>query len=143
MQIRLECTVDGLRQNWVELAEQWTRAEMRRWNLATLGVAPPKAAPADGDPNTPARTSEDELFDLLAQKLTGVHVTLPDGTLIEDAATLVARFDDLDVRLVRWLATGVSKALQELLALGEAKRRLLFDGVEVAQPMTPPTPKAR
>jgi len=124
MQIRLECTIEGLRHNWVELAEQWTRAEMKRWNLAVIGAAP-----------------EAELFDLLAQKLAQVHVLLPDGTLIEDGATLVERFDDLDMRLVRWLASGVSKALQELLALGETRRRLLFDGVEVAQPMIPPTPK--
>lgn len=100
----------------------WTRAEMKRWNLATVGAAP-----------------EAELFDLLAQKLVQTHITLPDGTLVEDGVTLVARFDDLDVRLVRWLASGVSNALQELLALGEARRQLLFDGVEVAQPMTPPT----
>lgn len=126
MQVRLECTIDGLRANWVEVAEQWTRAEMKRWNLAVMGAAP-----------------EAELFDLLAQKLVQVHVLLPDGTLVEDGVTLVARFEELDMRLVRWLANGISKTLQELLSLGESRRRLLFDGVEVAQPMILPTPPTR
>ncbi|MBO9394738.1 hypothetical protein [Caldilinea sp.] len=120
MKIRLECTIDGLRHNWIELAEQWTRAEIKRWSLATIGAAP-----------------EAELFDLLAKKLVQVHILLPDGTLIEDGETLVARFDDLDIRLVRWLAGGINRAIQELLALGEERRRLLFDGVEIAQPTTP------
>lgn len=125
MQIRLECTIDGLTNNWVDVAEVWTRSEMRRWHLATLGAAP-----------------EDELFALLAEKLVACHVYLPDGALLTTADQLIARFDDLDARLVRWLATGLSKAIQELLALGERQKRLLFDGVEVAVMTTKTTPTA-
>lgn len=40
----------------------------------------------------------------------------------------------------RWLSGGVTNALKELMALGEARRRLLFDGVEIAAAKTP-TPR--
>lgn len=118
--IRLEATGE-LAGNWVDLADVWTRAEMREFYAGSL-------------------TANDAVWlPILQRKLTTVHVHLADGTLVEDAATLVARLDDLDTRLVRWLPTGVMAALQELLQLGEASRRLLFAGVEVAAPKTTTT----
>ena len=77
---------------------------------------------------------------VLERKITAVHVHLTDGTLVEDAPTLVARLDDMDTRLVRWLVAGVMAALQELLQLGKASKRLLFAGVEVAAPKKTTTP---
>ncbi len=115
MQVRLECTADGLIGNWIELNEVWTRGELKRWNLAVIGALP-----------------ESELFALLETKVTATHLYLPDGTLITSGKTMVERFDDMDSRLVRWLASGISQAQRDLLALGEAKKRLLFDGVEIA-----------
>ena len=119
MLIRIECTIDGLTGNWVDLSDVWSRAEMREWYAGAL-------AGADG-----------VTLPILQRKLTGVHVRLVDGTLVEDAATLIECLDELDVRLVRWLSSGVMTALQEMMALGEARRRLLFDGVEVAAKKTP------
>lgn len=123
MQVRIECTAPGLEGNWVGLADMWTRGELREWLLAALGGRP-----------------QEVQFDLLRKKLLEVHVYLPDGSLLTDGAALVERFDDLDVRVVRWLASGVSGALEELQSLGKARKRLLFDGVEVAA-MTMETPK--
>lgn len=124
MLIRIECTFPGLAGNWVDLSDVWTRGEIRDWYAGSL---------ANNDAVT---------LPLLAKKLVGVHVYLADGTLVEDAQTLVERLDDVDIRLVRWLAGGVMDALRELMTLGEAKRRLLFDGVEmVAAAKTMPTPR--
>lgn len=115
--IRLEATGD-LAGNWLDLADVWTRAEMREWYAGSLA-------------------GNDAIWlPLLERKLVGVHVYTAGGELLETAPALTARLDDLDMRLVRWLVTGVIAALQELVALGEASRRLLFAGVEVAQPKT-------
>lgn len=115
MKVRLECTAPGLEGNWIDLAEVWTRAEMREWVIAAMaGMVLERHA------------------EMVERKLLAVHVSLPDGTLITDAKTLIARFDDLDMRLVSWLATGISQAINELAELGKTQKRLLFDGVEVA-----------
>jgi hypothetical protein len=111
--IRLEAT-GPLAGNWIDLADAWTRAEVRDWYAGALSAQDAVWLP------------------ILERKLVGVHVYLVDGTLVEEAATLLARLDDTDMRLVRWLSTGVMGALQELMALGERQKRLLFDGVEVA-----------
>jgi hypothetical protein len=111
--IRLEAT-GPLAGNWIDLADTWTRAEVRDWYAGALSAQDAVWLP------------------ILERKLVGVHVYLVDGTLVEEAATLLARLDDTDMRLVRWLSTGVMGALQELMALGERQKRLLFDGVEVA-----------
>lgn len=123
MQIRIECTLPALAGNWVDLSDVWTRGEVRAWYAGALA-------------------GKDEVtFPLLAQKLVGVHLHLADGTLVEDAATLFERIDELDMRLVRWLSLGVMDALKELMALGEGRRRLLFDGVEIAVAAMKPTPR--
>ena len=123
MQVRVECTVAGLEGNWVDLAECWTRGELRDWTRATYGQG-----------------QQGRMFELLGAKLTAVHVYLPDGSLLTDGPGLVERFDDLDMRVVRWLASGISQALDELQSLGKTRKRLLFDGVEVAA-MTMQTPR--
>lgn len=121
-QIRIECTAEGLTGNWVEMSPVWTRGEMRRWYTAVLSL------------------EDAEYFELLRTKITGVHVYLPDGDLVADVDALIERFDDMDERLVRWLAAGLSNGIKELLALGEGSRRLLFDGVEVLPKTRTPTP---
>lgn len=113
--IRLEGT-DDLAGNWIDLSDQWTRAEMRNWYAGSLAG------------------NDAVWLPVLKSKLVGVHLHLADGTLIEDAATFVEKIDDLDIRLVRWLSSGVMAATQELLHLGERQKRLLFAGVEVAAP---------
>jgi hypothetical protein len=119
--IRLEATGE-LAGNWIDLSDVWTRAEMRDWYAGALAA------------------NDAVWLPILQRKLAGVHVHLADGALVEDAATFVTRLDDLDIRLVRWLSIGVMSALQELMHLGEAQKRLLFAGVEVAAPMKRTTP---
>jgi hypothetical protein len=108
---RLEYAGSG---NWIELADVWTRKEMRDFYQAALS----------GD--------DERTFALLRAKLTAVHIYTVDGGIVESADALIECMDDLDVRIVRWLATGIMQMLQENMSLGEAKRRLLYDGIEVA-----------
>lgn len=124
MQIRIECTLPELAGNWVDLSDVWTRREASDFYAASLAA------------------NDAVTFPLLQKKLTAVHLHLADGTPITDVATLFDRFDDLDVRLARWLATNIMDALQRMLALGEAQRRLLFDGVEIAARTKTQTPGA-
>ncbi len=119
--IRLEGT-EEIAGNWVDLADAWTRAEARDWYSGSLAA-------------------NDTLWlPLLGRKLVAVHVRLADGTLIETPAALIERFDDLDMRVTRWLARGIMDALKELFKLGEQQKRLLFDGVEVAATTRKTTP---
>lgn len=124
MQIRIECTLPELAGNWVDLSDVWTRREASDFYAAAI---------AGNDAVT---------FPLLQRKLTAVHLHLADGTPVTDVAMLFERFDDLDVRLARWLATNIMDALQRMLAMGEAQRRLLFDGVEIAARTKTQTPSA-
>ena len=119
--IRLEATGD-LAGNWIDVSDVWTRSEMRDWYAGVLAGKDTVWLP------------------ILELKLTGVHVHLADGSLVEAAPAFVAQIDDLDMRLVRWLSSGLMAAIQELLHLGEAQRRLLFAGVEVAAPKTKTMP---
>lgn len=124
MNIRLECTAAGLENNWIEIADVWARAELRAWRTAALQM------------------DEEALYGLMRQKIVKAHVHTVDGDLLATADDLVARLDDLDVRISRWLGTSIDSVLKELLLLGEASKRLLFDGVDVAA-TTKTTPTAK
>jgi hypothetical protein len=115
---RLEYCGDELPGNWVDISDAWTRGEVRAFYEAALVV------------------DEKATAVILRVKLIGVHIYTANGDLLSDADALLARMDDLDVRLARWLSSGIMAALQELMSLGEARRRLSFAGSEIA--MRPP-----
>lgn len=117
MAIRIECTTPGLEANWVEVDEVWTRRELQAFT----------------------RLAGDEYWALWARKVTACHLVLADGAVVEDPTALSARLDDLDIRLLRWLASAVLTATQYLLNLGETSARLSLNGVGVAVPTMTPT----
>ena len=123
MAIRIECTIDGLDDNWLQLSDTWSRREMRAWYTAVL------------------QADESTWLPILQSKLLGVHMRLIDGTPIADADVLIEQLDNMDVRLTRWLPHSVLGALMEMLALSESSRRILLDGAAVpaASPKTAPT----
>lgn len=123
MAIRIECTIDGLDDNWLQLSDTWSRREMRAWYTAVL------------------QADESTWLPILQSKLLGVHMRLIDGTLIADANALIEQLDNMDVRLTRWLPHSVQGALVEMLALSESSRRILLNGAAVpaASQTTAPT----
>jgi hypothetical protein len=124
MQIRIECTHPDLPDNWIGLSDAWSRGEILAFYPAAL------------------QGNDEITLPILQRKLTSVHLHLVDGSLVEDAGELFERFDQLDFRLARWFLAGVMDALKEMMSLGEAQRRLLFDGVEIAA-RNPTTPRTR
>lgn len=123
MAIRIECTIDGLDDNWLQLSDTWSRREMRAWYTAVL------------------QADESTWLPILQSKLLGVHMRLIDGTPIANADALIEQLDNMDVRLTRWLPHSVLGALVEMLALSESSRRILLNGAAVpaASPTTAPT----
>lgn len=123
MAIRIECTIDGLDDNWLQLSDTWSRREMRAWYTAVL------------------QADESTWLPILQSKLLGVHMRLIDGTPIADADALIEQLDNMDVRLTRWLPHSVLGALMEMLSLSESSRRILLNGAAVpaASPTTAPT----
>lgn len=115
MHIRIECTADGLTGNWLEISDVWSRKELAAYRVASV------------------KLDDATLFTILETKISRLHVVTVDGTVLESAVDLIAKLDDLDVRLVRWLAAGVNQVLGELLRLGETSVRLSFNGVETAR----------
>ena len=114
MPIRVELTADGLEENWLEVSEQWTRRELREYLAMTL----------------PAMTESD----LWASKVTACHLVTGD-LVLDNPALMKDVSDELDLRLVRFAATALLDVANYLLTLGEARKRLSCDGVEVAAPM--------
>lgn len=117
MPVRVECTTPGLEENWLEVAEVWTRRESKAF--VTL--------------NGP------DFVALWQAKVTACHLTRADGNIIADPHQIHEQVDDLDLRLVRFVATAPLEVLAYLVALGEANKRLSFVGGEAVTTKTPPT----
>src|SRR5690606_37821680 len=65
---------------WVEFGDSWTRGEVLRF--ADLEGA--------------------EFFAFIGRKLTGCHLPMGDGSVLNDPALFVERLDDIDVRAFYW-----------------------------------------
>lgn len=114
MPIRVECSTPGLEDNWIEVAEVWTRQELAEYLTAK---GPPFVA-------------------LFVQKVTACHMVQPDGTVITDPATALELRDTFDLRLVRFPTAAVLEATDYLLGLGEVNKRLSSAGAGGAARMT-------
>lgn len=118
MPIRVESVVEELEANWLDVSEHWTRKELLEYVSIPIPLMPAS--------------------DLWARKVTACHLVSGER-VIDDPAMLKEVYDDLDLRLVRFVATAPLEVTGYLLALGEASKRLSCNGVEVAAPtkMTP------
>jgi hypothetical protein len=112
--IRVECGLDGLTNNWIEVDPVWTRGELRAF----------------------VELTGDEYWSLWQRKVIDCHIELAYGGVIERPEDVELALDNIDIRLVRWLSAAVLMATQHLLNLGEASARLSSHGVGVAVPTT-------
>lgn len=104
--MRYYCTVDGLTDSWIELADAWTRAE---W-AALQGVK-----------------GNADYFDILRRKTTAMHLATADGGAINDVALLT---DDglqaIDLALWGFLVTVLFRAAADRKTLGDFAMRALL-----------------
>lgn len=106
MAIRVECSTPGLEENWIEVAEVWSRGELAQYT--TL--------------------KGDEFVALWRRKVTGCNFVTVEGEAITDPKLIHDRLDDLDLRLVGFITSAPIEATNYLLALGEMNRRLSSAG---------------
>ncbi len=108
--IRVECTTPGLEENWLDVSDFWTRAELQEYGELS------------GDP----------FVDLWRKKVVACHIETGD-VAINDPAKVHDQIDQLDIRLIKFLTSGPRTVTDYLLSLGEANKRLSLPGTgEVA-----------
>lgn len=115
--VRVECTTEGLEENWVEVSDFWTRAELSAYS----------------------KTSGDEFISLWRRKVVACHIVTGD-LVIDDPLQVHEQLDGLDIRLMRFLTGAVTEATSYLLTLGEANKRLSFPGAGAAVTTTKMVP---
>ena len=109
MPVRVECTTEGLEENWIEVSDFWTRAELSAY----------------------VKTSGDDFIALWRRKVTACHLVTGD-LVVDDPLLVHEQLDGLDIRLMRFLTGAVTEATNYLLSLGEANKRLSFPGAGAA-----------
>ena len=119
MPIRVECSTPGLETNWIAVDDVWTRRELGEYLTA----------------------KDDAFMAIWLRKVVGCQVATAAGEVLTDPAELMARRDDLDLRLVRFLTAAVLEATDHLLTLGEANKRLSLPGGDIAAKTTLPPVK--
>lgn len=119
MPIRVECVIPSLEDNWIEVAEAWSRGELLLYMTQ------------QGEP----------WIELWRQKVTACCLSTVDGQHVTDPVAVHGDARDaLDIRLNRFVSSALTEATDYLLTLGEAPKRLLSNGVVVAAPTKTPTP---
>lgn len=118
MPIRVYSELDEFRQCFVEVAEGWTVRELN-------GLY----------------ESRDQWLELFRRKVTTLLIVTADGDEVTTADELIAVWDDLDVRLARFVNTALSAAVDHLATLGGMKRRISSGAGE--SPTTTRTPTTR
>lgn len=95
--MRMQCRVEGLEHNYIDVSDVWTRRDLRR------------LAEADGD----------EWVDIAREKLVTCHIDVVGGAAIEQPADLtIDALDSMDLRIVGWLGAALPYACSELRQLG-------------------------
>ena len=103
--MRFNCALAGLEDNWVEIAENWTRKEVAEWRKADTDAT---------------------VLEWLRHKVTACSIATEDGDPITDPAQLTVEMMDerVDLRLIGFLGAVLFQALQELVTLGPFSGRL-------------------
>lgn len=108
--MRLYCDIEGLRDNWVDVADAWTRNELR----AMLD--------AEGA----------EFLDILHAKLEACHIEAGELGVITDPNDITeeAINENIDLRVGRFLGSAMVTACGVLSSLGNASARVLSNGTD-------------
>lgn len=101
MPVRVYSTIPGYEHCYVEVADAWTVREV---------VA--------------LSESRDRWLELWRSKVLGCHIATADGGVLSDAEAVVERFDDLDIRLARFINSALHAAVDHLATLGGTQRRI-------------------
>ncbi len=118
MPLRVECTLEGYEDNWLEVSDLWLRRELMQYMQAT--------GPA--------------FIALWQQKVSGCYLRQASGVVITDPRRVHEQLDEMDVRLVRFINHAPLTATDHLLTLGEVSARLSSGASAAAKtPMTPTT----
>lgn len=109
---------------FVEFSQAWTRGELKR---------------AIDDKTTVA-----ESWAIGVSKVVALNIPTVDGEPLTDPALLAreyddAIYDDIDMRLFRWLSAVMFKAAIDATSLGETLAVALWRGTETATTANPPT----
>jgi len=110
---------------FVEFSQSWTRGELKR---------------AIDDKTTVA-----ESWAIGVSKVVALNIPTVDGEPLTDPSLLAKEYDapvydDIDMRLFRWLSAVMYKAAIDATRLGETLAVALWRGTETATTANPPTP---
>lgn len=95
--MRLQCSIEGFEQCYLEISDRWTRKEMRDFRTANLA----------------------DTIDLFKAKITGVHIECADGNHITTVEQMTdERLDQVDSRVYFWMPGALTQGLKELETLG-------------------------
>lgn len=68
--------------------------------------------------------SRERWIEMWRRKVVGCHIETGDGEVLSDPEQVIAHFDDLDVRLARFVNTSLAAAVDHLATLGGMQRRV-------------------
>lgn len=83
--------------------------------------------------------SREQWLALWRCKVTACHIETADGETLTDAAQVVDRFEELDIRLARFVNSALSAAVDYLATLGGTQRRVSSGVGESPRTMKTPT----
>ncbi len=120
MPVHIECDIEGLTDNWIEISDRWTQRE----SVAMMEVA------------------NDAFYALLRAKTIAVNIDA-GGTLIATPDQLTGdNLLDADVALIGWLGMVLPLAVARRRTLGNASARLSLsaNGRQTMTTVAAPTP---
>ncbi len=120
MTVRIECDVDGLTGNWIEISDRWTQREA----VAMVEVV------------------NDDFYALLRAKTVAVHIDAGEITITSPDQLDADHLLDADVAVLGWLGSVLPIAVARRRTLGNASARLSFsaNGSKMPATIAAPTP---
>jgi len=124
--MRYDCDLPGHESNFVEVADSWSRAEMRRFRQLF---------------GSESEADNDEYLALIRSKTVALRLSCVGADDIADPCELTDdRLDDIDQTVYLWFASVHPVAVREINRLGEASVRRLWQPAEGSAAPTLPTP---
>lgn len=99
--MRYDCTIPGFENNFVEVSENWTRGDVRKY-FALKG---------------------DEYMEFIRSKVVAIHLEMSDGVIDSPDKFTNDNIDNVHLGVWRWVGMAIQKGVDDLYALGEANAR--------------------